>query len=185
MADPVRWTLAWGLGLMLVRNDDRIYCGHDGGMPGYLANVLVDRADGVGAAVLVSAGASVSPAELSVSLIEKARERMPVPIEAWRPAEAPPRDLAGALGRWWSEGSEFVVRWRDGALEARAAEAAAWAPWARFERLDGDRFRTVSGREHGEPLRLVRDASGNVTRLYWATYPFSREQEVTGTRPEN
>jgi hypothetical protein len=43
MADPYRWSLAWGVGLMLVRHEDRIYCGHDGGMPGFLANVLVDR----------------------------------------------------------------------------------------------------------------------------------------------
>jgi len=48
MADPYRWSLAWGVGLMLVRSGDRIYCGHDGGMPGYLANVLVDRDSGLG-----------------------------------------------------------------------------------------------------------------------------------------
>ena len=63
------------------------------------------------------------------------------------------------------------------------AEAAEWQPWTRFEPLDGDRFRTVFGRERGELLRLVRDADGKVTRMYWATYPLSREPEVTGTRP--
>src|SRR5262249_59494458 len=31
MADPYRWSLAWGVGLMLVRSGERIYCGHDGG----------------------------------------------------------------------------------------------------------------------------------------------------------
>jgi CubicO group peptidase (beta-lactamase class C family) len=50
MADPYRWTLAWGVGLGLFRKEDRIYCGHDGGMPGYLANVLVDQGDKLGAA---------------------------------------------------------------------------------------------------------------------------------------
>jgi len=29
-------------------------------------------------------------------------------------------------------------------------------------------------------LRLVRDADGRVTRLYWATYPFTRTPEVFG-----
>jgi hypothetical protein len=41
----------------------------------------------------------------------------------------------------------------------------------------------VFGRERGELLRLVRDAQGNVTRMYWATYPLSRAPETTGTRP--
>ncbi|HEX7310813.1 MAG TPA: serine hydrolase domain-containing protein [Gaiellaceae bacterium] len=181
MADPYHWTLAWGVGVALVRRDDRIYCGHDGGMPGYVANVLVDRSDKLGAAVLVN-GETVTPVELALALVDKARERVPQEPETWRPTAPPPPELATALGRWWSEGSEFVFRWHDGRLEARMAEAAEWQPWTRFEPLDGDRLRTVFGRERGELLRLVRDAHGNVTRMYWATYPFSREPEVTGTR---
>jgi CubicO group peptidase (beta-lactamase class C family) len=179
MADPYRWSLAWGVGLMLVRSGESIYCGHDGGMPGYLANVLVDRDTGLGGAVLVN-GSSVNPSFLTLALVDKVRERRPPDTKPWRPAAAPPDDLASALGRWWSEGSEFVFRWRDGRLEARLAEAAEWAPWARFERIEGDRFRTVFGRERGEILELKRDADGTVTRMYWATYPFAREHEVTG-----
>jgi CubicO group peptidase (beta-lactamase class C family) len=180
MADPYRWTRAWGVGLMLQRKDERVYCGHDGGMPGYVANVLVNREDKLGAAVLMN-GENVSPAEIALALVDKAREHFPPEAGAWRPAEPPPPELASALGRWWSEGAEFVFRWHDGRLEARWSEAPAWQPWARFERLDGDRFRTVFGRERGELLRLVRDAKGTVTRMYWATYPLSREPEVTGT----
>jgi hypothetical protein len=180
MADPYRWSLAWGVGLMLVRHEDRIYCGHDGGMPGYLANVLVDRDSGLGAAALVN-GANVSPAEVVLELLDKTRERFPPESSEWRPGAPAPEELAGAVGRWWSEGSEFVFRWHDGRLEARWAEAAAWQPWARFEQLEGDRFRTVFGRERGELLELVRDADGKVTRMYWATYPFTRNPEVFGS----
>jgi CubicO group peptidase (beta-lactamase class C family) len=179
MADPYRWSLAWGVGLMLVRSGDRIYCGHDGGMPGYLANVLVDRESGLGGAVLVN-GANVSPAEVTLSLVDKVRERQPGESEAWRPGTPPPDDLASALGRWWSEGSEFVFRWHDDRLESRWAGAPDWMPWTRFEHVDGDRFRTVFGRERGEPLELVRDDDGRVMRMYWATYPFDREHKVTG-----
>ena len=179
MADPYRWSLAWGVGLALLRKDERIYCGHDGGMPGYLANVLIDRSDKLGAAVLVN-GESVGPAELALELVEKTRERYPPEADGWRPGVPPPPELATALGRWWSEGAEFIFRWHEGRLETRWAEAPAWMPWTRFERLDGDRFRTVFGRERGELLRLVRDANGNVTRMYWATYPLSRTPEVTG-----
>jgi CubicO group peptidase (beta-lactamase class C family) len=180
MADTVRWSLAWGLGLSLVRRGDRIYRGHDGGMPGYLASVVVD-VDGLGAAVLTN-GMTVATNELALMLADRVRERLPAAPAPWRPAEAPPPELAGALGRWWSESREFVFRWHDGALEARGAEAPDWVPWARFEPAGDDVLRTVSGRERGEPLRLVRGAGGEVTRMYWATYPFSRELEVTGAR---
>ena len=179
MADPYRWSLAWGVGLMLARRGDRIYCGHDGGMPGYLANVLVDRESGLGGAALVN-GSTVSPAEVTLALVDKARALAPPATKPWRPAEAPPDDLASALGRWWSEGMEFVFRWRDGRLEARVAAAPDWMPWARFEREEGDRFRGVFGRERGELLELVRDDDGTVTRMYWATYPFARQHEITG-----
>jgi CubicO group peptidase (beta-lactamase class C family) len=182
MADPYRWSLAWGVGLMLARKDDRIYCGHDGGMPGYVANVLVNREERLGAAVLVN-GENVDPAELSLALIDKTRERFPPETQPWAPQPGPPAELASALGRWWSEGTEFVFRWHDGRLETRAAEAPAWQPWTRFEPLGDDRFRTAFGREHGELLRLVRGADGAVIRMYWATYPLSRAPEVTGTTP--
>ena len=66
MADPYRWSLAWGVGLMLVRSGDSIYCGHDGGMPGYAANVLVDRESGLGAATLINGATSPSPVTLAL-----------------------------------------------------------------------------------------------------------------------
>ena len=49
-----------------------------------------------------------------------------------------------------------------------------------FEPEGEDRFRTVSGRERGEVLRVVRDESGAVVKLYWATYPFARSPEIFG-----
>jgi hypothetical protein len=127
----------------------------------------------------------VNPAELSLELVETTRKRYPPEPKAWLPSAPPPEELASALGRWWSEGSEYVFRWHEGRLEARWAEAPAWHPWARFEPLDADRLRTVFGRERGELLRLVRDSDGNVTRMYWATYPLSREPEVTGLGPSS
>jgi CubicO group peptidase (beta-lactamase class C family) len=180
MADPYRWQLGWGVGLMLVRSGDRIYCGHDGGMPGYLANVLASREERLGAAVLTNGGTNVDPASLAVALLDTTRERFPPETSAWQPGERPPPELAPLLGRWWSEGAEFVMRWHDGHLEMRWTEAADWAPWARFEPLGDDRFRTVFGRERGELLRVVRDDDGNPTKLYWATYPMARAPFVTG-----
>ena len=43
-----------------------------------------------------------------------------------------------------------------------------------FARESDDRWRTVSGPEHGEALRIERDDAGRVVRLVWAGYPVTR-----------
>jgi hypothetical protein len=75
------------------------------------------------------------------------------------------------LGRWWSEGNEFVFWWEGGTLRARMAAAPPGRPPAVFEQLGDDEFRSVSGRERGERLRVDGD------RMVWAGYAFTRAQE--------
>jgi hypothetical protein len=63
----------------------------------------------------------------------------------------------------------------------RAAQAEARVPALSVAVRRADRpdvLRTVSGREAGERLRLTRDASGEVVRMHWATYRFTRRQET-------
>jgi hypothetical protein len=84
------------------------------------------------------------------------------------------------LGRWWSEGEEVVVSYRQGKLEARSAAAAPNLPPSVFEPAGDDRFRGVSGPEEGELLEVVRAADGSVEKLYWATYPLKRTPGASG-----
>jgi hypothetical protein len=72
---------------------------------------------------------------------------------------------------------------RQGRLEARAAAAPDHKPPAVFDRIGEDLFRTVSGREVGELLRLTRDASGQVVKMNWATYPVTRRPLAFGEQP--
>ena len=60
--------------------------------------------------------------------------------------------------------------WRPGMDGAPADRAPSV-----FEAEGADRYRTESGRERGELLRVTRDADGAVDRLHWATYLFTRE----------
>jgi YD repeat-containing protein len=113
------------------------------------------------------------------ALIEASLDHDPPDIAPWTPGQPPPPELASVLGRWWSEGFEFVFRWRDGHLEARAADAPAARPPAVFRaETSADLLRTESGREAGEQLRLTRDESGRVVRMHWATYRFTRDQQT-------
>jgi hypothetical protein len=81
------------------------------------------------------------------------------------------------------EGSEVVFRWRKGRLEAAFREAPDWVQPSVFRREDENLYRTISGPEQGEQLRLVRDAQGQVERMFWATYPLTRQPGVWAEAP--
>lgn len=184
--DESVWTAGFGLGLILVPQPERVtHVGHDGAMPGFLAAVYGRRggqgtAGAMGAAVLGSSGAGVEVFDLAHRLLAAAAEHDPAEIEPWRPGPPAPAHLRGMLGRWWGEGFEYVFSWHDGTLRARGADDPAGKPPAVFAPLPDrpDVFRTVSGREVGELLRLTRDEHGVVVRMHWATYRFTRRQET-------
>jgi CubicO group peptidase (beta-lactamase class C family) len=181
MADLEAWTLAWGLGLELFRRGDRIMVGHEGAMPGYLTCITVHRTNRVGAIALCNTSAGASPADLALDLVCTMLDTDPSPVSPWRPGPPPPAELAALVGRWWSEGDSFTFTLREGRLEARKDSDSESKPPAVFEPIGADRYRTVSGREEGELLRIERDASGGVSRLMWAGYPFTRDPRTFGS----
>jgi CubicO group peptidase (beta-lactamase class C family) len=174
------WTLGWGLGIELWRRGERIFGGHTGGFPGFLSILAYSRRDRVGAVVLTNAGNWPKLSPTGLELAEAGLEELAPELEPWRPEAAPPAEIAPLLGRWWSEGDESIFSWRGGKLEARLADAPPEREPSVFEPEGDDRFRVVSGRERGETLRVVRDENGEVVKLYWATYPFTRTPEVFG-----
>jgi hypothetical protein len=175
------WTLGWGLGIELWRRGERIFGGHTGGFPGFLSILAYSRRDRVGAVVLTNAGNWPKLSPTGLELAEAALEELAAELEPWRPEAAPPAEIAPLLGRWWSEGEETIFSWRGGKLEARLSDAPPEREPSVFEPEGDDRFRVVSGRERGETLRVVRDENGEVVKLYWATYPFTRAPEVFGS----
>jgi CubicO group peptidase (beta-lactamase class C family) len=179
MAEP-DWTLGWGLGIELWRRGERVFGGHTGGFPGFVSIVVYSRRDRTGAVVLTNSGTWDALSRTGIDLVEAGLEELPFDLEPWTPEEQSPAEIEPLLGRWWSEGSETVFSWRGGRLEARPATAPAEREPSVFELEGDDRFRTVSGRERGEVLRVVRGEEGEVVRLYWATYPFTREPETFG-----
>jgi CubicO group peptidase (beta-lactamase class C family) len=174
MADP-EWTLAWGLGPILSRRGDRIFGGHDGAMPGYLASLVYDRKTQTVASVISSAGSGHDPFDIAAGLLEESAADLPTGPEMWKPAEPPPAEAAAVLGVWWSEGEQFVFSWRNGKLEARPAGAPLGKEPAVFEADGTDRFRVESGRERGERLLVLRDDDGVPTELRWAGYAVTRD----------
>jgi hypothetical protein len=174
MVDHEGWTVAWGTGLELYRRDDHVFVGHGGAMPGHLAGLAVNRKTRIGAAVLTNSGAGPSPEKLAIDLAVAAIEALPQAADAWQPGDAAPPEIEPLLGRWWIEGHEMVFAWRQGRLEAKMVDGPPGRDTSYFAPDGEDRFRSVEGRERGELLRVVRDAEGGIEKLYFATYPLSR-----------
>jgi len=179
MAEP-DWTLGWGLGIELWRRGERIYGGHTGGFPGFVSMLVYSRRERVGAVLLTNSSRWPKMVETGLALAEAAIEELAPVTEPWTPEVAPPEEIVPLLGRWWSEGAETIFSWRGGRLEARYAAAPPERAPSVFEREGQDLFRTVSGPERGELLRIVRDDDGEIAKLYWATYPFAREPQLFG-----
>jgi CubicO group peptidase (beta-lactamase class C family) len=167
---PDDWILGWGLGLQLFNQHGAIYGGHGGAMAGHLAGVYVNRKTKIGAAALTNSGTRGNMDVFAIQLAAKAGEIWPPDIEPWRPEEEPPADVRPMLGRWWSEGNEFMFWWQGGTLHARVVAAPPGRGETEFEREDGG-WRASRGRERGERLRVDGD------RMIWAGYSFTRAQE--------
>lgn len=174
------WTLAWGLGFMLHRRGDRVLVGHDGAMPGFLAGLAVRRPERTGAVVLANTSAGADPGGLAVDLVLRVLDDDPDLPEPWRPGPPVPELVADLLGQWWSEGTAYAFSFTDGHLQARPVGSPRSRPGSVFAAEGRDRFRVVSGREQGEVLRVVRGPDGRPERLYWATYPVTREPAPFG-----
>jgi CubicO group peptidase (beta-lactamase class C family) len=173
VADHRTWRLASGLGLILYRSGDRVFAGHSGGMNGFLANLAFEAYGETGAVILTNtSGAQFSVDNAGIELAVKAAELVAPAPESWRPGEGPPPELEGVLGNWWTEGWEFIFTYRGGKLRAGAV-GSRFEP-AVFEPDGPDRYRTVSGRERGELLEIIRDDEGRAVKMTWATYPLTR-----------
>ncbi|WP_148616490.1 serine hydrolase domain-containing protein [Nocardioides rubriscoriae] len=183
MIDVERWVGAMGLGFFLVRRGTRVYVGHTGGMPGQITGVFTDRESGTGGVVLMNSSVSPDPAGFAIDLADLVVEDDPEEPEAWRPGTEVPDELVPLLGTWYSEGSPLVFSVRDGQLEARSPDLPAHKPASVFEKVGDDVYRTVTGRERGELLRVTRREDGTVHKLSWATYLVSREPLAFGQEP--
>ncbi len=180
--DPDSWSHGHGLGLDLWRHGERVFVGHAGSMPGYLAVLAVHRPSRTGVVALANAytlhGGSI--AELGVRMLAGVCDREAARTAPWRPAAAPPpADLAPLTGRWWWMGREHEVAW-DGPgaeLVVGGPGAPAGERW-RFVADGPDRWRGRTGAADGETLRVLRDAAGEVSALQLAACRLVRSPEV-------
>jgi CubicO group peptidase (beta-lactamase class C family) len=179
MVDPQTFSGGYGLGLQLMRRGERVLVGHGGSMPGYRAMLMVHRPSGVGAlAYCNSYNPVASIMELCGRAVEEVLEREPSQApQPWLPAAAPPPpDIAPLCGRWWFMGVEHEVGYDPdpGHLLVRPVNPPGATP-ERYVPDDTDRWRCVTGGNHGEHLSVRRSPDGTVTMLDIATLELFRD----------
>ena len=166
-----------GLGFFLHRSaSGRTWVGHDGGMPGHSTALLTHRESGTGGIALMNSTSSPDP--------DRPRDRAGRPRGRRRPGRrravaagtSVPEELAGILGRWFTEGRGFTFSVREGRLEARMDGAPATRAPSVFEAESPRPLpHGLRPRARGAPPRDPRTDDGRVDRLHWATYLCTRE----------
>ncbi|WP_432934043.1 serine hydrolase domain-containing protein [Microbispora sp. CA-135349] len=168
------WTRGYGLGLQLARHigpgGPRRLAGHTGSMPGFLATVWADPADGV--AVLWMANTTSGMRNLDTALLDiLAEHEPPLPAE-WSPSPVD-EDLLALTGPWYWGPTPYVLRvLPHGGLSLTPVSGQGRA--SRFVRQADGTWLGLDGYYAGETLRVVR-SPGGVTHLDLNTFVFTRE----------
>ncbi|WP_030489099.1 serine hydrolase domain-containing protein [Micromonospora chokoriensis] len=173
ISDPDSWTGGHGLGLELYRDGERVYVGHGGSMPGYVAALVVHRPSRT--AVVGFANSYGFPITgLGRRLLTTVLDAEPAFPQPSRPATAAPgAEVAELTGRWWWMGTPLDLRWDAGDLVAHVRGERV----SRFVAEGTDRWRGRSGPENGEILSVLRDDSGRVRAVDIATFVFTRSPD--------
>jgi CubicO group peptidase (beta-lactamase class C family) len=177
ISDLDSWTTGHGLGLELVRSGERIYAGHGGSMPGYLAHLLVHRPSRT-AAMLFANAYSLHEARISTlntRLLDLVLDSEPARPAVWKPPAArPDHELAGP---WWWMGRQAIAHVEAGAEGDELVltpVSPAGAPW-RFTPEGTDVWRCHSGSNDGEVMRVRRTPAGVPSELDIATFVHTRQ----------
>jgi len=149
IADPEAWTAGYGLGLQLWRRGERVFAGHTGSMPGYLAVLAVHRPSRTGVVAYANAyslqGATIGG--LGLSILEAVLDGEPAPTPSpWRPGVPQPPEIEPWCGRWWwmvassrRGGTPPPASWscRECAPEPRSGASLARSPHRRPVMISG------------------------------------------------
>jgi len=171
LSDLESWTGGYGLGLQLFRVGERVFVGHGGSMPGYVAHLAVHRRTRLGVIVFANSyglrGTHVR--KVALAALTAAVDGEPVAPTPWQPPAPPVGEAAELVGRWWWMGREHEIHADGDALEMSGPH------WSRFVREAPDCWRGVDGENEGEVLRVIRSPEGAALTIDIATFIFSRD----------
>jgi CubicO group peptidase (beta-lactamase class C family) len=173
ISDLETWTSGHGLGLEFYRSGERVYIGHGGSMPGYLAHLLVHRPTRTAAMMFANAYTLHFEriAALNTQLLDLVLDSEPTRTVAW----TPPRERTEheLTGPWWWMGRQVIAHAEDDEIILTPA-APPGSPW-RFRQESKDVWRCYTGENDGEVMRVRRTSEGHASELDIATFVHTRQ----------
>ncbi|MCO8276405.1 beta-lactamase family protein [Actinoplanes sp. TRM 88003] len=172
ISDLESWTGGHGLGPQLYRVGERVFVGHGGSMPGYVAQFAVHRRSRLGVIAFANSyglsGTTIK--DVALSALTAAVDGEPETRTPWLPPTPPTGEAAALVGRWWWMGREYEITTHADTLVMTGPNHRS-----RFTREAPDRWRGIEGDNEGELLTLLRDDETHVTAIDIATFVFSRD----------
>ncbi|MEC4015770.1 serine hydrolase domain-containing protein [Streptomyces sp. H27-D2] len=169
------WDGGYGLGMQLMRKDGRLFAGHTGSMPGFLAALWVSEADAVGGVVLSNCTSGPAVATIAADLAAIVADNEPRMPEPWKPLPQADPELLELTGPWYWGPAPFALRLlADRALQLAPLSGAGRG--SRFRPEEDGSWTGLDGYYAGETLRLGRRAAdGVVDHLDLGTFVFTRQ----------
>ncbi|MFI8813887.1 MULTISPECIES: serine hydrolase domain-containing protein [unclassified Streptomyces] len=175
------WYGNYGLGLQVIRQDERTLVGHTGSLPGFLAALWFSVEDDVAAVVLTNTTAGLLAGVVAADLVQIVAEAEPRIPEPWRPLSEAEADaeLVALTGPWYWGTHAFALRLvAERGLELQPLRTSGRGAAFRAE-PDGT-WTGLSGYYAGETLRIVRAEDGTVDHLDLGSFVFTREPYDAG-----
>ena len=173
------WAGGYGLGLQLFRHDGRVWYGHSGSMPGFLASLCVSPADGIGGIALANATSGPDIAVIAIDLAAIVADHEPRVPGRWQPLPEVDQALLALTGLWYWGPRPYVLR----LLPDRGLELSPATGRGRASRFRAEPDRTWTGLDGyytGETLRLVPGPDETVDHLDLGSFIFTREPYELG-----
>ena len=173
------WAGGYGLGLQLFRRDGRVFYGHSGSMPGFLATLCVSPDDGVGGIALANATSGPDIGTIAIDLVKIVADNEPRLPARWKPLPQVDQALLALTGLWYWGPRPYVLRLRaDRAVELSPAAASGRA--SRFRAETDGTWTGLDGYYAGETLRVVRGTDDAVDHLDLGSFVFTRKPYEPG-----
>jgi CubicO group peptidase (beta-lactamase class C family) len=177
ISDLESWTAGHGLGIELYRRGERVYAGHGGSMPGYLAHLLVHRPSRTGSVIFAGAYTldGMRIADLNRQNLTTVLDAEPTPVKPWTsPADTGTAVEHELAGTWWWMGRRLEMHFDPSVNSLFARPQGVPGKWV-FENVGTDLWRGTSGSNDGEIMKVRRDADGRPSELDIATFVHTRQ----------
>jgi hypothetical protein len=159
--------------MQIQHRDGRLFVGHGGSLPGFLAGLSISVEDDVAAVVLANCTSGPLVSTVASDLVRIVAEAEPRIPEPWRPLKDVDPSVLELAGPWYWGTHGFALRLTaDGlaALEPLSGNGRR----SRFVPNGDGTWTGLEGYYAGELLRCVRRPDGSVDHLDLGSFVFTR-----------